>query len=66
MSQGTFLRLSCACGRITDFPFSLLLQQRRDVTRDTFLGNIAFKCGNCGRMDPALDVRSQAPGFRPR
>jgi hypothetical protein len=68
MATGTFLRLSCGCGRITDYPFSLLLQQRRDVTRDTFIGNIAFKGGNCGRTDPTLDVRSQsqAPSFRPR
>jgi hypothetical protein len=29
MATGTFLRLSCACGRIADFPFALLLHQRR-------------------------------------
>jgi hypothetical protein len=29
--------------KITDFPFALLLQ-RRGVTRDSFLGNIRFKC----------------------
>jgi len=36
MDQGyTFLRLTCSCGRITDFPFPLLLH-RRGVSRDTF------------------------------
>lgn len=64
MARGTFLRLTCSCGRITDYPLALLLQQRRDVTRDTLLGNIGFKCQKCGRSDPALDVRSHttAPG----
>jgi hypothetical protein len=57
MSQGTFLRLTCACGRITDFPFALLLQ-RRGVTRESFLGNVRFKCEKCGRAEPALSVQS--------
>ncbi len=43
MKDYAFLRLTCACGRITDYPFTLLLQ-RRGVTRDTFVGNIRFRC----------------------
>jgi hypothetical protein len=40
MDQGyTFLRLTCNCGRITDFRFPLFLR-RRGVSRDTFIGNI--------------------------
>jgi hypothetical protein len=35
MSQGHFLRLICACGRITDYPFALLLQ-RRGVSPESF------------------------------
>ena len=43
MDQGyTFLRLTCSCGRITDFPFPVLLRHR-DVSRDTFIGNIGFR-----------------------
>jgi len=38
-----FLRLTCGCGRITDYPFTLLLQ-RKGVSRNTFLGNIGFRC----------------------
>jgi hypothetical protein len=34
-----FLRLTCPCGRITDYPSGLLLQ-RRGVSRESFLGNI--------------------------
>ena len=42
IDQGyTFLRLTCSCGRITDFPFPLLLH-RRGVSRDTFIGNTVF------------------------
>jgi hypothetical protein len=44
-------------GRITDYPFGLLLQ-RRGVTRDTFLGNIGFKCQKCGRAEPVLSIQS--------
>ena len=48
IDQGyTFLRLTRSCGRITDFPFPLLLR-RRDVSRDTFIGNIGFRCQKCG------------------
>jgi hypothetical protein len=47
MKDYAFLRLTCACGRITDYPFTLLLQ-RRGVTRDTFIGNIRFRCKKCG------------------
>jgi hypothetical protein len=44
-SQGyTFLRLTCPCGRITDYPFALLLQ-RRAVTRYSFLGNVRPQIG---------------------
>ena len=58
------LRLTCACGRITDYPFTLLLQ-RRGVSRDTFIGNIRFRCKNCGGKEIKIGVRSQtnAPGY---
>jgi hypothetical protein len=49
----TGLRLTCGCGRITDYPFTLLLQ-RRSVTR----GNIRFRCKNCGGKDISIGVRS--------
>jgi len=43
MDQGyTFLRLPCNCGRITDFPFPLLLR-RKGVSRDTFIGSIGLE-----------------------
>jgi hypothetical protein len=59
MDQGyTFLRLTCACGRITDYPLPLLLQ-RRGVSRETFIGNIGFKCQKCGSASPGIDVTSQ-------
>ena len=51
----TSLRLICACGRITYFPFVSLLQ-RPGVTRYTFFGNIPFKCKNCGRKEPQIGV----------
>jgi len=63
MDQGyPFLRL--ACGRITDYPFPLLLQ-RKGVSRDTFIGNIGFKCEKCGSTSPSIGVssQSQAPGY---
>src|SRR6266498_3008440 len=42
MDQGyTFLRLTCSCGRITDFPFPLLLR-RRGVSRDTSSATSVF------------------------
>jgi len=41
------LRLTCACSRITDYPFTLLLQ-RQGVSRESFIGNIRFRCKNCG------------------
>jgi hypothetical protein len=53
------LRLTCDCGRITDYPLVLLLQ-RRNVTRYTFLGNISFRCKQCGNRQPRIAVRSQA------
>jgi len=35
MGQGyTFLRVTCPCGRIVDYPFGLLLQ-RKGVTRES-------------------------------
>ncbi len=64
MDQGyTFLRLTCSCGRITDFPFPVLLRHR-DVSRDTFIGNIGFRCQKCGSTSPLIGVNSQrdAPG----
>jgi hypothetical protein len=58
MDQGyTFLRLTCGCGRITDFPFPLLLR-RRGVIRDTFIGNIGFRCQKCGSTSPTVGVNS--------
>ncbi len=64
IDQGyTFLRLTCSCGRITDFPFPLLLH-RRGVSRDTFIGNIGFRCQKCGSTSPLIGAHSQrdAPG----
>jgi hypothetical protein len=64
IDQGyAFLRLTCSCGRITDYPFPLLLQ-RKGVSRVTFLGNIPFKCKQCGEKQPTIGVHSQtnAPG----
>ena len=65
MDQGyTFLRLTCSCGRITDYPFTLLLQ-RQGVSRDTFTGNIRFRCKKCGGKKLTIGVHSQtnAPGY---
>ena len=62
MKDYAFLRLTCACGRITEYPFTLLLQ-RRGVSRDTFLGNIRFRCKNCGGKEIKIGVRSQAPSL---
>jgi len=60
----SFVRLTCVCGRDTDFPFTLLLQ-RNGGTRHSFLGNIAFKCKQCGGKEPNIGVHSQtkAPGY---
>jgi len=55
----TSLRLTCTCGRLTDYPFTLLLQ-RRGVTRYTFLGNIRFRCKQCGGKNITIGVRSHA------
>jgi hypothetical protein len=46
-------RLTCECGRITDYPFTLLLQ-RKGVTRETFIGNIGFRCQKCGGTEPKI------------
>ena len=64
MKDYAFLRLTCACGRITDYPFPLLLQ-RRGVSRDTFIGNIRFRCKKCGGKELKIGVRSQAPPLTP-
>jgi hypothetical protein len=65
MDQGhVFLRLTCPCGRISDYPFPLLLQ-RKGVTRDTFIGNIRFRCKNCGGKEIKIGVRSQPPPLTP-
>src|SRR5215813_14806716 len=53
----TGLRLTCGCGRITDYPFTLLLQ-RRSVTRHKFIGNIRFRCKNCEGKDVTIGVRT--------
>jgi hypothetical protein len=58
------LRLTCACGRITDYPFTLLLQ-RQGVTRESFIGNIRFRCKNCGGKEIKIGARSQAPPLTP-
>jgi len=68
IDQGyAFLRLTCECGRITDYPFTLLLQ-RRGVSRDTFIGNIRFRRKNCGGKDVQIGVHSQTnvPGYLDR
>jgi hypothetical protein len=58
------LRLTCACGRITDYPFTLLLQ-RQGVSRESFIGNIRFRCKSCGGKEIKIGVHSQtnAPGY---
>ena len=64
----TFLRLTCSCGRITDYPFTLLLQ-RQGVSRDTFIGNIRFRCKKCGGKELTIGVHSQTSAqrhFKPR
>src|SRR5438876_3789886 len=45
------LRLTCACGRITDYPFTLLLQ-RQGVSRESFrpFGSPVF--ARAGKTDP--------------
>jgi hypothetical protein len=68
IDQGyAFLRLTCACGRITDYPFTLLLQ-RKGVTRNSFIGNIGFRCKKCGAAEPQISVHSQtdASGYAKR
>ncbi len=60
IDQGyTFLRLACGCGRITDYPFTLLLQ-RKGVSRESFIGNIRFRCKNCGGKELKIGVNSQS------
>ena len=50
------VRLTCECGRITDYPLALLLQ-RRGVTRYRFLGNMPFKCKKCGAAKPQIGMQ---------
>ena len=67
-AQGyAFLRLTCSCSRITDYPFPLLLQ-RRGVTRGSFLGNIPFRCKHRGGKEPGIGVhpRTNAAGYAER
>ncbi len=47
-------------GRITDYPFTLLLQ-RQGVTRYSFFGNVPFKCKKCGGTKPQIGVTKSAP-----
>src|SRR5256885_2069474 len=56
MAHYTFLRLTCPCGKIVDYPFTLLLQ-RNGVSRETFLGNIPFRCQNAETPNPASGCR---------
>jgi len=61
----TVLRLTCSnCGHITDYPFVLLLQ-RHGITPHSFLGNIRFKCEQCGSKEPHIGVHCpiSAPGY---
>ena len=53
----TSLRLTYRCGRITDYPFTLLLQ-RPGVTRHSFIGNIRFRCKSCGGKEISIGVRA--------
>jgi hypothetical protein len=65
IDQGyTFLRLTCGCGRITDYPFALLLQHK-GVSRDSLVGNIRFRSKNCGGKEIKIGIRSQAPPLTP-
>ena len=50
------LRLTCSCDRITDYPFTLLLQHR-GITRYSFIGNIRFRCKTCGGKHISVGVR---------
>src|SRR5262249_35867518 len=51
----TALRLPWGCGQIPYYPFTLLLQ-RRSVARHNFIGNIRFRCKDCGGKDVAIAV----------
>jgi hypothetical protein len=61
MKDYAFLRLTCACGRITDYPFPLLLQ-RPGVSRDSFIGNIRFRCKKWSKQIK-IGVHSQVPSL---
>jgi len=63
------LRATCSgCGRITDLPWPLLLR-RREISRETFLGNIPLRCQRCGNTEPIIGVKhhgnTQGYGKRP-
>ena len=64
MKDYAFLRLTCECGRITDYPFTLLLQ-RKGVSRESFIGNIRFRCKKCEGKELKIGVHSQTrvPGY---
>ena len=60
----SFLRLSCAWGRIANYPLPLLLQ-RKSVAGESFIGNVGFRGQKCGSRSPSVGVasQSQAPGY---
>jgi hypothetical protein len=62
MKDYAFLRLTCPCGQITAYPFTLSLQ-RRGVSRESFIGNIRFRWKNCGGKEIKVGVHSQAPSL---
>jgi hypothetical protein len=56
------VRLTCSgCGRITDIPWKLLLQWPR-ITGESFIGNIPFKCEQCGAREPIIGVHRNVGG----
>src|SRR5438309_2269182 len=60
----SFLRLSCAWGRIANYPLPLLLQ-RKSVAGESFFGNIIGKLGAlriaCGRLGRYMLARLIIP-----
>ncbi len=59
-AQGySHLRAVCSgCGGITDIPWSPLLRRPR-INRDSFLGNLPFRCQRCGNTAPIIGVRQR-------
>jgi hypothetical protein len=47
----------CAGSRTSPFP---LLLHRRGVSRDTFIGNIGFRCQKCGSTSPLVGMKQNA------